>query len=286
LESLGNGATFKEVSKAVVARIEIQLPPLPEQRRIAEILDKADALRAKRRAAIAQLDTLTQAIFLDMFGDPVVNPRGWSRIPLSQVLVNIDSGWSPTCLDREVRGDEWGVLKLGAVTWGVYDSCENKALPSAVDPDPSIEVHPGDLLFVRKNTYELVGACALVRDTPPRLMMSDLIFRLVLKPGQVNARFLQQLLTVPTKRRELQKLAGGSAGSMPNISKGRLANQAVELPPLNLQKAFESRAAQVERARSAHLADLHELEALFASLQHRAFSGELLAAAGVARGSA
>ena len=56
---------------------KLPLPPLPEQRRIAEILDKADALRAKRRAALAQLDTLTQSIFLDMFGDPATNPKGW-----------------------------------------------------------------------------------------------------------------------------------------------------------------------------------------------------------------
>jgi len=174
-----------------------------------------------------------------------------------------------------VQGDEWGVLKLGAVTWGVYDASENKALPATIDSDPGIEVHAGDLLFVRKNTYELVGACALVRQTPPRLMMSDLMFRLVLRPGQVNAFYLQQLLAVPTKRRELQRLAGGSAGSMPNISKGRLANQAVELPPLDLQNAFESRATRVETLRSAHLADSRELEALFASLQHRAFLGEL-----------
>ncbi len=85
LESLGNGATFKEVSKAVVARIEIPLPPLPEQRRIAEILDRADALRAKRRAALARLDTLTQSIFLDMFGDLSTNPKAWPKGTLGEV---------------------------------------------------------------------------------------------------------------------------------------------------------------------------------------------------------
>jgi type I restriction enzyme S subunit len=85
LESLGNGATFKEVSKAVVSRIEISLPPLPKQRRIAEVLDRAATLRAKRRAALAQLDTLTQSIFLDMFGDPATNPRRW---PLRRIAKN------------------------------------------------------------------------------------------------------------------------------------------------------------------------------------------------------
>jgi len=86
LESLGNGATFKEVSKATVSRIEICLPSLSEQRRIAAILDHADALRTKRREALAQLDSLTQSIFMDMFGDPISNPKGINKLPLSEIL--------------------------------------------------------------------------------------------------------------------------------------------------------------------------------------------------------
>ena len=86
LESLGNGATFKEVSKAVVARVEIALPPLPEQRRIAAILDQADALRAKRREALAQLDSLTQSIFIEMFGDPSGPIANGSGLELADVV--------------------------------------------------------------------------------------------------------------------------------------------------------------------------------------------------------
>jgi type I restriction enzyme S subunit len=79
LERLGNGATFKEVSKGVVSRIEISLPPLAEQLRIADVLDRAEALRAKRRASLVQLDSLTQSLFLDLFSDPVSNPRNWPQ---------------------------------------------------------------------------------------------------------------------------------------------------------------------------------------------------------------
>jgi type I restriction enzyme S subunit len=86
LQSLGNGATFKEISKATVERIVIPLPPLPEQKRIAAILDKADALRRKRREAIAKLDTLLQSVFLQMFGDPASNPKRWPVLRLEQVM--------------------------------------------------------------------------------------------------------------------------------------------------------------------------------------------------------
>src|SRR5439155_5356947 len=86
----GSAGSMPKISGARLRTLQVPVPPLPEQRRIAEILDKADALRAKRRAALAQLDTLTQSIFLDMFGDPATNPKGWPVKRLAEVchLVN------------------------------------------------------------------------------------------------------------------------------------------------------------------------------------------------------
>lgn len=273
---LAEKTTVPSIRKSTLEKVPIPLPPLEEQQRIADVLDRAEELRYKRREAIAQLDILTQAIFLEMFGDPVRNPKRWKRLPFAELLDNIDSGWSPICLDRPVSDGEWGVLKLGAVTWCEYNSKENKALPLGVKPNPALEVKTGDLLFTRKNTYELVGACAIVRETPPRLLMPDLIFRFRLRAdAAVNPYFLHQLLIYPTKRRNIQKLAGGSASSMPNISKAKLQTILIEVPPLNLQQEFAHRIEAVEKLKAAHRASLSELDALFASLQHRAFRGEL-----------
>ncbi len=85
LQALGNGATFKEVSKRVVENFEIPLPPLPEQKRIAAILDKADAIRRKRQRAVQLADDFLRAVFLDMFGDPVTNPKGWPVSPVGDI---------------------------------------------------------------------------------------------------------------------------------------------------------------------------------------------------------
>jgi type I restriction enzyme S subunit len=274
--SVARGATIKGITRDVVADLAVPLPPLPEQRRIAAILDQADALRAKLREALAQLDSLTQSIFIEMFGNPVRNPKGWQRIALGELLSAIDSGWSPVCLDRPVLNGEWGVLKLGAITSCSYDSTANKALPDGVTPDPSIEVKPGDLLFSRKNTYELVAACAYVEQTMPRLMMSDLIFRLqVDDETRLAKHYLHALLTNAAKRQEVQKLAGGSSGSMPNVSKARLRGLLIELPPIDLQQTFATRIQAVESLKATHRAARAELDALFASLQHRAFAGQL-----------
>lgn len=276
LSRRATGASYPAVTDKIVKESEIPLRPIEEQRRIAAVLDQADELRAKRRVALALLESLTESIFLDMFGDPVTNPKGWDRMQLGDLLSVIDSGKSPICLSRPAERDEWGVLKLGAVTWCEYDEEENKALPPHVAPDERYEVRSGDVLFARKNTRELVGACALVRATRPRLLLSDLIFRLRLRPSApVLPSYLHRLLVVPSKRRELQKLAGGSAGSMPNISKTRLLGIDVELPPLSLQKSFANRTLAIWNLQEeASIASAH-LDELFASLQHRAFRGQL-----------
>jgi len=94
LEGLGNGATFKEVSKAVVSRVEVPTPPIAEQRRVAAILDQADTLRAKRRAALARLDEMTQSIFVEIFGDPATNSKGWPITQIGHLLLSATYGSS------------------------------------------------------------------------------------------------------------------------------------------------------------------------------------------------
>lgn len=270
------GGIIKYIKLDMLRDALVPLPPLPEQRRIAAILDQADALRAKRREALAKLDEMAQAIFVEMFGDPIQNQRKWPKVTLSEVLSRIESGWSPTCLDRPVQEGEWGVLKLSAVTKCTFDQAQNKALPPEVSPRHELEVRAGDLLFTRKNTRDLVAACALVKSTPPHLMIPDLIFRLRLKrETRLNAAFLQRLLVQPSQRAAVQSLAGGSAGSMPNISKSKLSELEVIAPPTELQDSFSERVGAIEQEKEKMLDSFMDLDSLFSSLQHRAFSGTL-----------
>ena len=276
IEDVTPFVTVKHLSVKTIREIQIPLPPIATQKHIAAILDQAEELRSKRRSAIALLDELGRSVFLEMFGDPVINPKGWDRVPFGELLSAIESGKSPNCLDRPVAEGEWGVLKLGAVTWCEYNSSENKALPFKEKPDPTLEVKSGDLLFTRKNTYELVAACVLVRSTPPNLLLPDLIFRFRLKSDAViDLCFLHQLLINPNKRREIQKLASGSSSSMPNISKSKLQITLIEVPPLALQQQFAKRMEAIETLKATHRQSLAKLDSLFASLQSAAFNGEL-----------
>ena len=211
-----------------------------------------------------------------MFGDPVTNQMGWEIDGFENWLENIDGGWSPKCLNRKALIREWGVLKLGAVTWCEFDDSDHKALPPRLVPRPELEIAPGDLLFVRKNTHDLVAAVAYVHRVRPRLMLSDLIFRLRLKSGvEVEPTFLWQLLIQPRQRQIIQRFAGGSAGSMPNISKAKLKTLKLIKPPLDLQQRFATIVHSVKQQKTHQRAHLAELDTLFASLQSRAFRGDL-----------
>jgi type I restriction enzyme, S subunit len=277
-ERVAKGVAQRTVTLGDLKSFEIPLPPLAEQRRIADILDKADAIRRKRKEAIALTEQLLRSTFLDMFGDPVTNPKGWAVKALGDLLSNIDSGWSPVCEARQAAGDEWGVLKLGAVTFGRYNESEHKALSSGTSPLVELEVRPGDILFSRKNTYEHVAACVFVSATRRKLMLPDLIFRLVLRePRELVPEVLWAILSDPRKRRQVQGLAGGTAGSMPNISKERLRSVELPVPALPLQLQFAALLRKSEHLRAELEASAREADSLFSTLVARSFAGGMAA---------
>jgi type I restriction enzyme S subunit len=269
----GRGATFLQVTRKDVESLAVPVPPMSEQRRVADLLDKADAIRRKRKHAIALTDDLLRSTFLDMFGDPVSNPKGWPLSPLGEALIEIESGWSPVCLPRPAEESEWGVLKLGSVTFGRYDENENKAFSPDEEPVRELEVKAGDVLFARKNTYEHVAACVLIERTRPRLVLPDLIFRLVSDPAiGLEPAVLWGVMSQPTKRKQVQALAGGTSGSMPNISKERLRTVLVPVPPRPLQARFSDMVAHHSQIRS-RLAESAALnDELQRGLVNRAFS--------------
>ena len=271
---LASGSTVKNLNIEIVKGIKVSLPPLEEQRRIAAILDKADGVRRKRKEAIRLTKELLRSTFLEMFGDPVTNPKGWEVRELGDCVKDIESGWSPKCDTRQAEPEEWGVLKLGAVTYGHFNPDENKAMLPDDVPRQELEIKTGDLLVTRKNTYELVGASAFVQMTRPKLMLPDLIFRLRLIDG-IDPVYVWQTLSQKTMRLKLSGLAGGTAGSMPNISKARLRTLPFPVPPQLLQLKYREIFNQFW-LKKEHQKESEEIsENLFNSLLQKAFRGEL-----------
>jgi type I restriction enzyme S subunit len=271
-----SGAIQPAITNGGIEKLKIPLPPVIDQIRIAHLLGKVERLIAQRKQHLSQLDNLLKSVFLQMFGDPVLNERGWDKKQFAELLVDIESGKSPKCEARQAEPGEWGVLKLGAVTRCKFNEAENKALPKDISPSVRDEVKAGDLLFSRKNTYELVAACAYVFQTRSMLLMPDLIFRFVFKQGvEINPIFIWKLLTCDSQRKAIQSLAAGSAGSMPNISKAHLKTVRLINPPIILQNEFATIVEKVEGIKSRYQQSLADLEDLYGAFSQQAFKGEL-----------
>lgn len=271
------GAAQEGVNATLLSSIELPLPPLEEQKRIARVLAKCDRIRRTRRYTQQLSDTYLQSVFLEMFGDPVTNPKQWSIKKLESQINNIESGWSPVCSEAPRSNlDHWAVLKLGAVTGGIFKPDENKLFPDTLDPRPELAVHKGDLLVTRKNTLGLVAACALVRHEYPQLMIPDTIFRFIIrKESEVVNEYLWGLFNNNFFRKSVQSLATGTAGSMPNISKAKFLNILIPIPPPKLQEQFAKAIDKYDRIRTQQCEATRQTEHLFQTILHRAFRGDL-----------
>lgn len=270
LESLGNGATFKEVSKATVSRIEVPLPPVPQQKRIAAILDHADTLRAKRREAIARLDELTQSIFIDMFGDPSSNSRGLPAMPLRDVVVEGDKinygvvqpGPDVAVGVRLVRAGDIGDGRVDLRHLRlVSNEVDNKHRRSRLQGDEILISCVGSIGAVALATPELKGcniARAVARVRVGEDMRREYIAACLSAPG-TQRYFTKELRTV----------------AQPTLNIKQIEEAQVTVPTLREQDQFVSRVKEVDRIRSVVLASLVAMDKLFDSLQSRAFRGEL-----------
>ena len=172
---------------------------------------------------------------------------------LADVILDLSNGWSPKCLDRPAQGDEWGVLKLGAVSYGAFNPNENKGLPASLAAMPALEIKTGDWLISRANVTRLVGACALVKETPPRLMLCDKIFRAVWRPNSpVLPAYLDEVIKTPHLRQQIEASLTGTSPTMKNISKPALLALRLPLPPLDIQQTLVTAIGQA-RAEAATL---------------------------------
>ena len=269
-ERLNTTVTIPSLTKSNLLNIEIPLPPLDEQRRIAAVLDKVSDLIAKRREQLDKLDELVKARFVEMFGDPITNEMGWEKVRLSTCIESIDNGKSLVCDSSSRKGNWPAVLKLSAATYGFYRPEENKAMLDEGQFVEEAAVRAGDLLFTRKNTPELVGMCAYVYDTPSMLMMPDLIFRLN-TTNRCNKVFLWKLINHDLFRDCIQAIATGSAKSMSNISKERLLNLKIILPPAELQEQFAAFVSQTDKSKLTIQQSLDKMEMLKKALMQEYF---------------
>lgn len=264
------GVAQKNLSPKWLFEYKIPIYSIERQKEISNTLDKIDLLIILRKQQLAKLDELVKARFVEMFGNPSNNSLGFPYEPLSNCLLSIENGKSFVCSNDMRQEENPAILKLSAVTYGVYQQDENKAILDSSMFVKSAEVHKGDLLFTRKNTPELVGMCAYVNDTAPNLMMPDLIFRLNTNE-KINKIFLWKLINHEFFRGKIQNIATGSAKSMSNISKERLEKLEIILPPLHLQNDFAALVERVDQQKQTIQQSLEKLELMKKALMQEYF---------------
>ena len=157
-------------------------------------------------------------------------PVGWQAVTLGELLEDIEAGKSFRAQARPAEPEEWGVIKVSAMTWGHFREDENKALPPGTRAEPRFEIRSGDLLLSRANTAEYVGATVLVEKTRPRLLLSDKSMRLKPRPS-IDSRWLLLALSSPLVRAQMSAVATGTSDSMRNISQEKVRRLALGLPP-------------------------------------------------------
>lgn len=265
------GGAQPNISQETIRTTKIRLPRLAEQLRIAEILDKADAIRRKRKEAIALSEELLRSAFLEMFGDPVSNPKGWKITRLGDLSEDLRYGTSEKCGSIETEGS-LPVLRIPNVAKGAVDWADLKYARLSSAENERLLMQPGDILFVRSNgNPELIGRCAVYDSDRPALFASYLI-RARIRGGLPLATYLQGVFLSLSYRHVMTAEARTTAGNY-NISAESLRQLRVPVPRDTLMEKYVAIDGAV-RGYSSALENAHATsDALFNSLVAHAFSG-------------
>ena len=268
LECMAPATTLPIVSKSKFADLTIPVPPLAEQRRIADVLDRAEVLRAKRCAALAQLDSLTQSIFLDLFGDPASNPKGWPAIQLGHVIFSASDGphVSPHYVESGVPFLSTRHVRPGDMSWNDLKFISRE---DAETHWKKCKPERGDILYTKGGTTGI----AKVVDFDEEVAIWVHIALLKTDRSKVEPLWLEAMLNSPFCYSQSQRLTHGIANR--DLGLTRMVKISMFLPPLSLQSEFRRRVEALKKLKKTQRASLAELDALFATLQHRAFNGEL-----------
>lgn len=260
LESGFKGAGLKHISKDYLQNIQIPLPPLPQQQKIANILDAADALRQNDKALIAKYDELTQALFLDMFGDPVSNNLNLP-FPKIRELTNVSQGMQIAIKERH---KENGPNRYKYLTVAYLNGRKEEEYIES--PRASVICTKDEILMIRTgNTGQVV--------TNVEGVFHNNFFKIDWDKKRLNKNYLVYFLSNPGIRRDLLKRA--STTTIPDLSHGQFYDLNIIVPPLDLQNQFAVRVAVIEEQKAIAQKSLVKSEELFNSLLQKAFKGEL-----------
>ncbi len=268
ISQMAVGVAQVNISPKQLESFEIPLPPLEEQKRIATILDKADALRQKRQQAIAKLDELLQSVFLDMFGDPVTNPKGWDFGVLGEVIYSAKDGphVSPSYSENGIPFLSTRNISLGEVIW---EDLKFIDLEEAEQHWKKCKPVKGDILYSKGGTTGI--ATHIDFDQPIAVWVHVALLKL--RKNKVDPKWLEAMLNTNYCYVQSQRYTHGIANK--DLGLTRMVKIKLYIPPIEEQLRFSKFYDCLKIEKSDFQASLERINTLFSSLQQRAFNGEL-----------
>lgn len=264
------GVAQPNISTKEIGKLTIPLPPLPVQKKIAAILDAADALRQKDKALIAKYTELAQALFLEMFGDPVTNKHKFKLGTVGNLLTEVKYGTSA----KAGEDGKYPYLRMNNITYeGYMDFSKLKYITLPEKDKPKYLIKRGDLLFNRTNSKELVGKTGLYTGDDEMAIAGYLIRARVNKDA--NPYYIWGYLNSKHGKLTLAGMCKSIVG-MANINAKELQSIKILHPPIELQNQFAERIEAIEHQKHQAELSLQKSEMLFGSLMQKAFKGELV----------
>ena len=271
--NFSRGSTFDSISRDDLDRIRVPLPPIAEQKRIAAICAKADRLRRTRRYVLELSDNYLRSVFLEMFGDPVENPKGWKTKTIRGIAVKFSDGpFGSNLKTSHYQASGIRVIRLQNI--GIGELIDSDKAYVSESHFAGLKKHScisGDVIVGTMGEPNL-RACILPQSIPIALNKADCV-QLRPDPKQANSQYICGLLNMPQTLHLALGLIHGQTRE--RINMGSLAEMCVPVPPLPLQEKFAAIVQKSDRIRAQQRESLRQAEHLFQTILHRAFRGEL-----------
>ncbi|NYE61096.1 type I restriction enzyme S subunit [Duganella sp. 1224] len=297
LRARSSGGGRGGLSKAILEAVPIELPPLSEQQKVAQILDTLDIAIDETEAIIAKLKAVKQGLLQDvltcgigangelrppqaeaphLYKESPLGwiPKEWDAVRLAALVLSIGQGWSPDCDSLPADSGSWGVLKTTAITWAGYSDQESKALPPIFKARPDLEVKAEDILITRAGPASRVGVVAYVESSRKKLMISDKMYRLRTLSTEIPA-YIALALSSRVVQTELGRALSGMAESQTNISQAIVKDLIVLRPPFEEQSAIVDRVRASDGRIRAEDESLEKLKAFKAGLMDDLLTGRV-----------
>ena len=263
------GATVGGISRGFTDKVSLPFPSLAEQKRIAAILDRADAIRRKRKQAIHLADEFLRSIFLDMFGDPGINPKNWPMGTIRDLAADVRYGSS----SKAGAQGEFPILRMNNITYtGSWNFGDLKYIDLSKKDQAKYLVHQGELLFNRTNSKELVGKTAVYREATSMAFAGYLIR--VRTNELANPEYISAYLNSRHGKLTLESMCKSIVG-MANINAQEMQDIKIAIPPRKLQDRYAGIVHRTLKHRSKHVLADNSANKLFGSLSQRAFRGDI-----------